>query len=67
MTQNTTPANWHALDAEAVFKRPESHADGLDQAQAKQRLEKAEPNSLETEDGVGAGRLLARQLNTPAI
>ncbi len=58
---------WHALDAKAVFERLDSGDNGLDEAQAKQRLEKAGPNSLEAEAGVSPLRLLARQVNNPLI
>ncbi|MDI6451718.1 cation-translocating P-type ATPase [Anaerobaca lacustris] len=67
MTEETKSVHWHALDAEAVFERLDSGADGLDEAQAKQRLEHAGPNSLETEDGVSPLRLLARQVHNPLI
>lgn len=58
---------WHALDSEEVSRRLDSGEAGLDPAQAKQRLEKTGPNSLEVEEGVGPLRLLARQVNNPLI
>ena len=59
--------NWHALDAEAVIQRLDSGEKGLDKAQAKQRLEKAGPNSLEAEEGTNPVRLLARQVHNPLL
>ncbi len=67
MKEKTKPVNWHAIDSEVVFKRLDSREEGLDQAQAKQRLEQAGPNALEAEDGVSPWRLLARQVNNPLI
>ncbi|MFO7535945.1 MAG: HAD-IC family P-type ATPase [Kiritimatiellia bacterium] len=63
--QHSTP--WHALDVKAVFERLDSGDRGLDEAQAKQRLEKAGPNSLEAGEGAGPLRLLARQVHNPLI
>lgn len=67
MKEESTFEPWHALDAKAVFERLDSGDNGLDEAQAKQRLEKAGPNSLEAEVGVSPLRMLARQVNNPLI
>lgn len=67
MTEETESVLWHAMDTEAVFERLDSGADGLDEAQANQRLENAGPNSLEAEEGVSPLRLLARQVHNPLI
>jgi hypothetical protein len=40
------------MDAEAVFERLKSGKEGLEEAQAKERLEQTGPNSLEAEEGV---------------
>jgi Ca2+-transporting ATPase len=67
MKEETKTVQWHALDAKAVFERLDSGENGLDEAQAKKRLEKAGPNSLEAEEGVSPLRLLARQVHNPLI
>ena len=67
MTSEEIPILWHALDADAVFKRLNSDEDGLDEAQARERLEKAGPNALEAEEGVSPLRLFARQVHNPLI
>lgn len=67
MNEETAPVNWNAMEPEQVFKRLDCGEEGLDQAQAKQRLEKAGPNSLEAEEGVSPLRLLARQVHNPLI
>ena len=67
MNEEMAPVNWHAMDPEEVFKRLDSGEDGLDQAQAKQRLEKEGTNSLEAEEGISPLRLLARQVHNPLI
>jgi Ca2+-transporting ATPase len=67
MTKKTTPANWHALDAETILERLDSGEDGLGEGKAKERLETGGPNSLAAEDGVSPWRLLARQVHNPLI
>jgi len=67
MDAETTSVHWHALDAKAVFERLDSGENGLEEAQSKQRLEKAGPNSLDVAVGVSPLRLLARQVNSPLI
>ncbi len=67
MNKETAPVNWHAMEPEQVLKRLDSGEDGLDQAQAQQRLEKAGPNSLEAGEGVSPLRLLVRQVHNPLI
>ena len=65
--EKTDVVKWHALDAKAVFERLDSGENGLEEAKAKQRMEKAGPNSLDVEAGVSPLRLLARQVNNPLI
>jgi Ca2+-transporting ATPase len=65
--EQTEVVLWHALDAKAVFERLDSGEDGLDDAQAKLRMEKTGPNSLDVEAGVSPLHLLARQVNNPLI
>jgi Ca2+-transporting ATPase len=65
--EQTEVVLWHALDAKAVFERLDSGEDGLDGAQAKLRMEKTGPNSLDVEAGVSPLHLLARQVNNPLI
>jgi Ca2+-transporting ATPase len=67
MNEKTASVNWHAMEAKEVFEHLDCGADGLDQAQAKERLERTGPNSLEAEDGVSPLRLLARQVHNPLI
>jgi Ca2+-transporting ATPase len=67
MKEQSITAQWHALEAKAVFERLDSGENGLEEAQAKQRLEKAGPNSLDIEAGISPLRLLARQVNNPLI
>ncbi len=52
--------NWHAMEPEEVLKRLDSKADGLDEAQVKQRREETGPNALEAEEGSAhSGRAVA--------
>ena len=67
MERKLEAVHWHALDAAAVIQRLDSGEKGLDEAQAKKRLAKAGPNSLEAEEGTGPLRLLARQVHNPLI
>ena len=62
MTDETGSVPWHAMDTKAVFERLDSGEDGLDEAQAKQRLENTGPNSLDAEEGASPLRLLSRQV-----
>jgi len=67
MKEETNSVLWHAMDTKAVFERLDTGEKGLDEAQAKQRLEKTGPNSLKAEEGVSPLRLLARQVHNPLI
>lgn len=59
--------HWHALPDEQVFERLVSSVSGLNQETAQQRLSEVGPNELTADEGSGALKLLARQVNTPLI
>jgi Ca2+-transporting ATPase len=55
------------METKSVFELLDSGENGLEDAQAKQRMGKAGPNSLDVEAGVSPLRLLARQVHNPLI
>jgi len=63
-TQDTA---WHAMEASEALKKQETSDKGLSPSQAAERLKNIGPNSIEAEEGAGAWRLLARQINNPLI
>jgi Ca2+-transporting ATPase len=67
MDAETTSVHWHAMETKSVFELLDSGENGLEDAQAKQRMGKAGPNSLDVEAGVSPLRLLARQVHNPLI
>lgn len=67
MSDQMPEVHWHAIEADEVLKRIESTNEGLSGDEAKRRLEKTGPNSLEVEEGVSPLRLLLRQVHNPLI
>ncbi|MBS0647178.1 MAG: HAD-IC family P-type ATPase [Verrucomicrobia bacterium] len=58
---------WHTLAMEEVFKKMGSSQEGLDAAEAKQRLKEYGPNSFQTQNSETAIRIFFRQLRNPLI
>lgn len=67
MNEQSLNKHWHTIDAQEALKRLDVSEDGLSQAQAGERLEKAGPNTLEVEEGSGPLTLLLRQVHNPLI
>ena len=67
MNEQSLGNHWHAMEVEEALGRLEVSEEGLSDAQAGERLEKAGPNTLEVEEGVGTLSLLVRQVHNPLI
>ncbi|MBM4028905.1 MAG: hypothetical protein FJ280_26445 [Planctomycetes bacterium] len=67
MAKESREVPWHAMPQDQVLQRLKTSVQGLDTAQAQDRLDETGPNTLEAGEGVNPLWLLLRQVHNPLI